>query len=199
MYDSRFSIIISPIEEQKTEYTLTASRVCGSILRDGPPGNWHTDGAPTGAPANARCRSWASMASFQASSTIEYFSSEMIGQGVFVNTIASMNRFATSKVAFWCWGTLWSPLALGSGSACTTSDSRDMLMTDFWRLSNGGAIAPAGCRRFGSGARAITVSARLRFFGGGTLVVRIVWSWRAWSRCRTSCWLSKSSSSISDD
>jgi len=163
MYVSRFSIILGPVEEQITKYTLTASRVCGSIIRDGPLGNWHTDGVPTGAPAKARWRSWASMASFQASSTIEYFSSEMICQGVFVNTMASMNLFATSKVAFWCWGTLWSPPAFGWGtfwsptalwsrSACTTSDSRDMLMTDFWRLSNGGAIAPAGCRRFGSGA-----------------------------------------------
>jgi len=32
----------------------------------------------------------------QASSTIEYFSTEMIGQEVLVNTIASMNHFATS-------------------------------------------------------------------------------------------------------
>jgi len=150
------------------------------------------------------------MASFQASSTIEYFSSETIGQGVFVNTIASMNLFAISKVACWCWGmlwspltfrwgTFWSPLALGSGSACTTSDSRDMLMTDFWRLNNGGAITQAGCCRFGSGALPMTVSARLCFFGGCTLVVRIVLSRRAWSRWRTSCRMSKSSSSISDD
>jgi hypothetical protein len=101
-----FSIIINLIKEQKTEYTLTTSRVCGSILRNGPLGNWHTDGAPTGAAANARCRSWASMASCQALSTVEYFSSEMIGLGVCVITIASINRFATSKVAFWCWGTL---------------------------------------------------------------------------------------------
>jgi len=187
MYVSRFSIIVSPIEEQKTEYTLTASRVSGSILRDGPPGNWHTDGAPTAAPANGRWRSWASMASFQASSTIEYFSLEMIGHGVFVNTIASMNHFPTSKVAFWCSGTLWSPPAfgwgafwfapaLGGGSACTTSDKRDMLMADFWSLSNGGAIAPTG-----SGVRAMTVSVRLCSSGSGTLVVRIVLSRRAWS------------------
>jgi len=88
---------------------------------------------------------------------------------------------------------------LGSGSACTTSDSRDMLMTDFWSLSNGGAIAPAECRRFGCVARVTTVSARLRFFGSGTLVVCIVLSWHAWSRCRTSCRMSKLSSSILDD
>ena len=109
-------MIISPIQEQKTQYTLTASRVCGLILRDEPPGDWHTDGAPTAAPANARWWSWASMASFQASSTIEYFSSEMISQGVFVNTIASMNHFASSKVACWCWETLWSPPAFGWGT-----------------------------------------------------------------------------------
>jgi hypothetical protein len=52
------------------------------------------------------------MASFQTWSTIEYFSSERIGQGVFANTIASINLFATSKVAFWCWRTLWSPLVV---------------------------------------------------------------------------------------
>ena len=45
----------------------------------------------------------------------------------------------------------------------------------------------------------MTVSARFSFFGGGTLVVPIVLSRRAWSRCRTTCWLSKSSSSLSDD
>jgi len=61
------------------------------------------------------------------------------------------------------------------------SDLRDMLMVDYWRLSNGGAMAPAGCRRFGSEVRAMTVSARLRFFGGGTLVVHIVLSRHAWS------------------
>jgi len=79
------------------------------------------------------------------------------------------------------------------------SDSHDMLMVDFWRLSNGGAMALAGCRRFGSEVWAMTVSAWLRFFGGGTLVVCIVFLWRAWSRCRASCWFSKSSSSISDE
>jgi len=79
------------------------------------------------------------------------------------------------------------------------SDLRDMLMVDFWRLGNGGDMAGAGCRRFGSEVRAMTVSVRLRFFGGGTLVVHIVISRHTWSRCRTSCWLSKSSSSISDD
>ena len=49
-------------------------------------------------------------------------------------------------------------------------------MADFCRLSNGGAMAPTG-----SGVRAMTVSARLRFFGSGTLVVHIVLSRRAWS------------------
>jgi len=41
---------------------LIASRVCGSILRDGPLVNWHTDGVPPGVPANASWRSWASIA-----------------------------------------------------------------------------------------------------------------------------------------
>jgi len=204
-----FSIIISPFEEQKTEFTLTASRVCRSILWDGPPGNWHTDGAPTGARANAHWQSWASMAGCQAWSTIDYFSSEMIGQGVIVTTIASRNRFAISQVAFsfwgtswspplgFCWGILWSAPALGSRRACTMSDSRNMLMDDFWHLSNRGAMAPAGCRRFGSEVWAMAVSARLHFYSSGTLVVCLVSSRRAWSRCRTSCWLTKSSSSIS--
>jgi len=210
MYFWMFSIIISPIEEQKMEYTLTTSRVGGSILKDRPPGNWHPDGVPTGAPANAWWWSCASMVSFQASSPIEYFSSGMIGQGVFVNTIASLNRFVTSKVAFWqwgiswsalafCWGTLWSPPALGSGRACTTSGLRDMLIADFWSLSNGGAQAPTGYRRFGCGLGAITGSAWLHFFGSGTLVVRVVLLQHAWSRWRTACRMSKSSPSISDD
>jgi len=99
----------------KQNSRLTASRVGGSIFRDGPPGNWHTDGVPTGAPANARWPSWASIASFQGSSTIQYLSSDNIGQGVFMNTIAFMNLFATSKVAFWCWGPFWSLLSLGCG------------------------------------------------------------------------------------
>ena len=166
-----------------------ASRVSGSILRDGPLGNWHTDRIPTGAPANARGQSWASMASCQASSTMEYFSSEMISLGVIANTIASINRFATSKLAFWCcgtlwsplafgWGTFWSPSALGSGSAWagTMSDSRNMLMVDFWRFSNGGDKALAGCRGFGSEGRAMTVSAQFCFFHCGTLVVPIILS-----------------------
>jgi len=210
MYFWGFSIIISPIEQQKTEYTHTASRVHRSIFRDGPPGNWHTEGVPTGAPANARRRSWASMASFQASLTIQYFSTEMIDQRVFVIMMASMNYFTPSKVAFWCWGTLWSPPAIGWGTlwsppamgsrrACTTSDSRDMLMADLWRLSNGGTMAANECRRFGSRVQAMTVSARLPCFGSGTLVVRNVSSRRAWSGCRTSCQISNSSCSISDD
>jgi len=53
------------------------------------------------------------------------------------------------------------------------SDSDNLLRrVDFWRLSSGGAIAPAAFREFGSGGRAITVSARLRFSRSGTLVVR---------------------------
>jgi len=136
----------------------------------------------------------------------------MIDRGVFVNTIAHMKHFATSKVTFWCWGmlwslpafgwgTFWSPPALESGSGWvgTSSDSSNVLMVDFSRLSNGGAMDPAGCRRFGSEVCAMTVSAWLCFFGTGTLVVRIVLSQQAWSRCRTSCQLSKSCSSISDD
>jgi hypothetical protein len=79
------------------------------------------------------------------------------------------------------------------------SDSRNMLMTDFQHVSNGGAIAQAGCRRFGSGAWPMTVGPHLRFFGSGNLVVRIDLSCWAWSRCMASCRMSKLSSSIADD
>jgi len=77
-----------------------------------------------------------------------------------VNTIASMNLFATSKVAFWCWGTFlsllalgcgafWSPLdMLGSTSARVDgawSDSNNLLRrVNNWRLSSGGAIVAGG-------------------------------------------------------
>jgi len=198
MYCLGFSINISPIKEQKTEYIHTAPRVYGSILRDGPLGNWQRDGVPTGTPANAPWRSWAPMASYKASSTIKYVSSEMIGRGVFQNMIASMNRFAMFKVAFsicgtlrspptFGWGTFWSPPAFGSRSACTTSDSRDVLMVEFWHFSNDGSIALTACRRFGSGVRAMTVSAQLHLFRSGTIVIRMILSWRAWSRCWISC------------
>jgi len=164
----------------------TASHICGCILRHRPPGNWHTDGVPTAAPANARWRSWASIASVQASSTIEYLSSDNIGQGVFLNTIVSMKLFANSKVAFWCWETIWSALALGcatfwsplvtcSDSAwvdCARSDSDNFWRrVDFWCLSRGGSNAQAGFREFGSRGHSITVSTRLRFCGSGILVV----------------------------
>jgi hypothetical protein len=103
-----------------------------------------------------------------------------------VNTIAPMNCFPTTRVAFWFWGMLWSPSAFGwgtfwsppawgSGSACTKWDSRQILMTDFWSLSNRGTMTTAGCRRFGSGPWAMTVFARHRFFGSWTHVVHIVY------------------------
>jgi len=69
------------------------------------------------------------------------------------------------------------------------SDSDDLLRrADFWRLSSGGAIDPGGFRGFGRRGRAITVSARLHFFGNGTLVVRDDLSQRTWPRSRTCCW-----------
>jgi len=96
--------------------------------------------------------------SSQASSTVDHWSPDNIGQGVFVNPIASMNRLATSKVAFCCWGTFWSELALGCGafwtaldfdcgsawadsSACSDSDYL-LRKVDFWRLSSSSAIDP---------------------------------------------------------
>ena len=89
------------------------SRVVHKVLylQDKHPHNTH--GEPTGASAYVRSRSWVSMASFQASSTIEYLSLDNIGEVVFVSKIALMNLFAISQVAFWCWGTFCSPPALG--------------------------------------------------------------------------------------
>ena len=60
-------------------------------------------------------------------------------------------------------------------------------------------MTPAGCHRVGSWERAMTVSARLRCFGSGTLVAHIVISLHACSTGRISCWLSKLSSLILDD
>jgi len=72
-----------------------------------------------------------------------------------VNTIASTNLFARSKVAFWRWGkfssplawgsgAFWSPLDFGCGSAWVDgarSDSDHLLRrADCWGLSSGGAI-----------------------------------------------------------
>jgi len=71
----------------------------------------------------------------------------------------------------------WSPLdLLGSTSAKVDgawSDSENLLRRDeFSHLSSGGAIATGTFREFGSGGRAMTVSAQLHFFGSGTLVMR---------------------------
>jgi len=170
---------------------LAAAHVRGSIWRDGPPHNWHTDGVPTGVPANAHWQSWASMASVQASSTSEYLSPVNIGQGVFVNMIVSMNLFTTSKVTIWCWGTVWSALAVGCGTFWTLLDLRrgsawahcaqlnsDNLLrrVDFWLLSSGGAIAPPGFGECRSGGHAMTALARLKFFSSGTIVVCVDFS-----------------------
>jgi len=198
----------------KQNLTFTASRIGRCILRDGLLGNWHTDGVFTAAPANACWRSWASIASFQASSMIEYLPLDTIGQGVIVNTIASMNLFATSKVACRYWGimwsalilgceTFWSPLDLCRGSTRVDgawSDSENWLRrVDFWHLSSGGAIASAGFRECGSGGHAMTVSARLHFFGSETHGVCKDLSRHAWHRSWSCCCWSKLSSSMWDD
>jgi len=129
------------------------------------------------------------MACYQASSTIQYMLSDNTAQVVFVNMIASMNLFAISTVAFGCWGiycsglalggrTIWSPLDLCSGSAgmdSAWSDTDNLLRrVDFWCLSSGGSIAPAGLWEFGSGGCAITVSAWRHFFASETRVVHNV-------------------------
>jgi len=100
----------------------TAAWVCHSLLRAGPWGNWHTDGISTIEPADACWQSWASMSGFQALITIQYLSCDIIGQGVFVNTIASMTLLATTKIALWYWVMFWSPLALGYGTFWSVID-----------------------------------------------------------------------------
>jgi hypothetical protein len=70
------------------------------------------------------------------------------------------------------------------------SDMHDMLMADCWHLNCGVTMAPTGCLRLGSGVRAITLSAWLRFIGSGTLEVSLLLPQHAWSRCRTSCLMS---------
>jgi len=62
------------------------------------------------------------MLSFHASSIINYFLSDIVGQRVFENIIAYMNIFTTSKVGLWFWGIFWSPLALGCGTFWSTLD-----------------------------------------------------------------------------
>jgi len=128
--------------------------------------------------------------------------------------MASMNSFATSKVAFWCWGTfwsamdlgcgtVWSPLDLGSSSDWADGEQSDfenlLRRVDYQRLSCGGAISPGGFREFGSGGHAMWVSVQLYSSGSGTLVVRIDMAWQACPRGRTSCWWFTLSSLMSDD
>jgi len=120
-----------------------------------------------------------------------------------MNTIGSRNLSATSKVAFWCWGTSWSALALGcetfwspldlcSGSAWVDhapSDSDDVFKrVAFWCLSSGGAIAPARFQEFESRGHAMTVSTQLHLSSSGTHVVRNDLSWHAWPGRTISCW-----------
>lgn len=80
-----------------------------------------------------------------------------------MNTIASMNIFATSQRPIWCWVMFWSALVLGFGiflspldlhsgrtwadGAWSVSDSV-LKNVDFWCLSSGGAIAVARFRAF---------------------------------------------------
>jgi len=192
---------------------LTNPHVCWSISKDGPPGNGRTDRITIGAPANACRWSWSSMAHVQASSTIEYLSSDNVDQGVLVNMMASMISFATSQVAIPCWGTFWSaeamgcwtfcsPLDMGSGSAWDEgdwSDSDNLLRrVDILHLVSGGAIAQDGLREFGRVGRAMSVSVRLLYFRNGTLQVRNHLSRHAGPRCSTPCSWSTSTSWKSD-
>ena len=62
-------------------------------------------------------------------------------------------------------GIVWAPLHFGSGSAWVDGAPSDLdnwlRRVDFWCLSSGGAIAPAGFQEFGSRGRAMTVLAQL--------------------------------------
>jgi len=145
---------------------------------------------------------------------IEHFYSDNISHSIFVNVIASMNHFATSKVAFWLVGTCWfalvsrcgsflSPLAYGSGGAHAGGPRSDLHTSVRraeccrWNSGGGGAVALAGFREFGFGGHAMTVSAGLHFFHTETLVLWNDLSRRAKPSSRTSGWWSIASSLIS--
>jgi len=70
---------------------------------------------------------------------------------------------------------------------------------DCWRLSNSGAIDPAGFWEFGRGEHATTVSVWLYLWCYRTLVVCNNWSQHTWPRSSTSCLWLKFSSTMSDD
>jgi hypothetical protein len=100
--------------------------------------------------------------------------SDNIGNGFFVNIIASINLFAISNVASWCCGMFRALLdlfgttsALADG-ACSNLDNL-CRRHDIWHLSSGGDIAGGRFRVFGNGGHASTVSAGLNFVNSGTL------------------------------
>jgi len=167
MYFWWFSIIISPIKEQKTDYTFNVSRVCWSIWEmdhraidtqlvylqeylpmtaDHPGLQWLV--TTLRQPSRISDQKWLARESL------------WIQLPPWTVSLAQKQPLVLKNVVIstgFGWGAWWSPMALGSGSARTTSHSRDMLMVDFWHLSNGGARASTGCHRFGSGVWAMTV------------------------------------------
>lgn len=117
-----------------------------------------------------------------------------------MNTIASMNLFAISKVAIGIgqhsdlhWPSVvehsgldqtWVVAALGR---MVQSDSDHLLKrVDFWHLSSGNAIALGGFRNFGSGAPAVTVSVWLHVCSSGTDLVHNDLSRQDWPKSKTS-------------
>jgi len=138
---------------------------------------------------------------------MECFTSDIIGQIVFVNTIASLALGATSDVALWCCGTFWSPLALGcatfwspvdvdSGSTYgvdAQSDSHNLLRwAVFCRLSHCWSIVEPGVWIFGNGRRALTILAWILLIGNWLCrLYNVLFQW-SWPRSRISWWLFES-------
>jgi len=183
-------------------WRVTPARIWGSIVKDRPLGNSHTDCVPTRAHTHGHWWAWALRACFQACLTIEYIPLWDFHQSVLVNMIASMIGYTTSNVTCWfvdhsdhhqaagC-GILHHPLDLGNG--CTWegglwSALRPLLrMVDCWHVGNGGGIATARCWDSRSGGCAMTVPPWLIVFGSGMKGVCTVSFSHAWSWGWT-CW-----------
>jgi len=134
-----------------------------------------------------------------------YFSLDNIGEGVFHNTIAYMNHFANSSIAFWHWGmfwsalglgcrTYWSPPAMGSGSTWARvgwSDRHTLLRrVDFSHLSSVSGIIQAWLYASERGVCANETFSLLLCFGNAIMVVQNTLCWCKWYGSWTACWWS---------
>jgi hypothetical protein len=79
-------------------------------------------------------------------------------------------------------------LECGSTRAGTISDLCNMLSVNFLHSSKGGWIAPAGCCKLRRRVHEMAVSAQLRFFCCGTLVVYIIYLKSVRAGCKSLFW-----------